>query len=168
MTDRVAGMSWCGKSLDPSTGPSTSSGQAQGERGKMGSGFRWNDGGLEGMIGGVPSPRPSPRMGEGAWLDPSTGPSTSSGQALRQAQDRPFDKLRTGPSTSSGQALRQAQDRPFDKLRTGPSTSSGQALRQAQDRLRVSGGGKEGCCSRGDSFRLASFFSCGGIRRGFS
>jgi len=35
-----------------------------------------------------------------------------SGQALRQAQDRPFGKLRTGPSASSGQALRQAQDRP--------------------------------------------------------
>jgi len=53
-------------------------------------------------------------------------PSTSSGQALRQAQGRPFDKLRAGPSTSSGQALRQAQGRPFD--------SSGQALRQAQDK----------------------------------
>ena len=51
----------------------------------------------------------------------------------RRASPFPFDKLRTGPSTSSGQALRQAQDRPFDKLRTGPSTSSGQALRQAQD-----------------------------------
>jgi hypothetical protein len=47
--------------------------------------------------------------------------SLRSGQALRQAQDRPFDKLRTGPSTSSGQALRQAQDRPFDKLRVNPS-----------------------------------------------
>jgi len=32
---------------------------------------------------------------------------------------------RANPSASSGQALRQAQDRPFGKLRTGPSTSSG-------------------------------------------
>ena len=82
---------------------------------------------------------------------------------LRQAQDRPFGKLRTGPSASSGQALRQAQDRPFGKLRTGPSklrtgpSASGQALRQAQDRpfgtdgsmddgviRNVSSGG--GCC----------------------
>ena len=30
-----------------------------------------------------------------------------------------FGRLRTGPSTGSGQALRQAQDRPFDRLRTG-------------------------------------------------
>ena len=38
-----------------------------------------------------------------------------SGQALRQAQDRPFDKLRTGPSTSSGQALlfRQKDPKPL-------------------------------------------------------
>ncbi len=63
-----------------------------------------------------------------------TGPSAGSGQALRQAQDRPFGRLRTGPSAGSGQALRQAQDRPFGRLRTGPSAGSGQALRQAQDR----------------------------------
>ena len=41
-----------------------------------------------------------------------SGPSTGSGQALRQAQGRPFDRLRAGPSTGSGQALRQAQGRP--------------------------------------------------------
>ncbi len=57
------------------------------------------------------------------------------GQALRQAQDRPFDwfdklttgKLRTGPSTGFDKLT-------TGKLRTGPSTGSGQALRQAQDR----------------------------------
>ncbi|KPK95230.1 MAG: hypothetical protein AMJ88_01060 [Anaerolineae bacterium SM23_ 63] len=36
------------------------------------------------------------------------------------------------PSTSIGQALRPAQDEPFDKLRTGPSTGLGRALRHAQ------------------------------------
>jgi len=30
-----------------------------------------------------------------------------------------FDKLKAGPSTSSRQALRQAQGRPFDKLKAG-------------------------------------------------
>jgi len=45
-------------------------------------------------------------------------PSTSSGQALRQAQDG-------GPSTSSGQALRQAQGRSFDRLRTGRAGRTG-------------------------------------------
>ena len=74
------------------------------------------------------------------------------GQALRHAQDRPFDTLRTGPSTRSGQALRHAQDRPFDTLRTGPSTRSGQALRHAQDRpfdtLRT-GSGPSSCRRRG-------------------
>jgi len=77
-----------------------------------------------------------------------TSPSTSSGQALRQAQDKPFDSrcsLRTSPSTRdarSGQALRLAcslrtspstrvlaQDKPFDSR-----ARSGQALRQAQDK----------------------------------
>jgi len=33
-------------------------------------------------------------------------PSTGSGQALRQAQDKPFDRLRTSPSTGSGQGWR--------------------------------------------------------------
>src|SRR5688572_7500554 len=41
-------------------------------------------------------------------------PSTSSGQAIRQA---PFDKLRASPSTGSGQALGQAQGKPFDRER---------------------------------------------------
>jgi len=47
-------------------------------------------------------------------------PSAGSGQALRQAQDRPFGR-------PSGQALRQAQDKPFGRLRTSPSAGSGQA-----------------------------------------
>jgi hypothetical protein len=62
---------------------------------------------------------------------PSSAPVSAS---LRQAQGRPFDRLRAGPSTGSGQALRQAQGRLFDRLRAGPSTGSGQALRQAQGR----------------------------------
>jgi hypothetical protein len=44
--------------------------------------------------------------------DRAMHPSTGSGQALRQAQGRPFGRLRAGPSAGSGQALRQAQGRP--------------------------------------------------------
>jgi len=57
-----------------------------------------------------------------------------------------IDSSNFTPSAGSGQALRQAQDKPFGRLwaspsarlfRTGPSAGSGQALRQAQDRQKT-------------------------------
>ena len=49
-------------------------------------------------------------------VGPSTSPSRTSGQALREPQGRPFENLRTGPSRTSGQALREPQgERKKDK-----------------------------------------------------
>jgi hypothetical protein len=71
-----------------------------------------------------PEERSKPVLSEAEGKNPVSGELRS----LFCTGRDPFDKLRASSSTSSGQALRQAQDRPFDKLRTGPSTSSGANL----------------------------------------
>ena len=85
---------------------------------------------------GLRAGRSTPSFNITGFQPARPGPSTSSGQGLRQAQARAFDRLRPGPSTGSGQGLRQAQARAFDRLRPGPSTGSGQGLRQAQARAK--------------------------------